>query len=829
MSNIAVYEKYFEQPLSLPADFVEMLNADTAKNEDTWFRALAFLQEQAAADAPKEALARLFDPLFKSGADHTVSAYFPDAEYAWFFKKMTDVLTRVGAVYPEAFLEKAMALVLARGGYKDPVAAEDAFQLAMAAGAEAAAPVYYYYQYVGLLPGGNKEAALEQLNILATAGNPWATVYQAYYQIWYGSGFEPTPELEQLKDHPDEKLRKNYYQVLQGYYGKTGDKEKRLEVLTEAVDRYQSAYCRYLRAELSLPDAKTGQERTALFSELEQAYNDGSMDAAISLGLNYLPEAPQSAQDYEKALFWLRQSWMYGNAYAGYRLAWLYLYNEFVQDIPAGLQLLKEAMEQGSVDAAIEWAEVHMEGKLTAPDKKRALETFNELHQKAVPYAAYRLGNFFEYGEPDLDITADLGKAFTYYKEAADQQLPVAQYHVGRFLKYGFDANEPDIAAAVPYFEKAAAGNNAQAYTELGLIEEVAEQPDYAKAFEHFDRAATLGYPYANYIKGLYLEYDYHQSGKKDPEEAFKCYTYAAGYQDVNATYELGRCYKFGIGTESDPDTAIAYLKQAAEAGNPKALTELALSYERAEGVAEDRDKAADYMERAAGLNYVYAQYATGRYYMHGYVQPDSAKGLEWLEKAAAVEYPYALLELGDYYMFDYDRVEQYDKAFDYYRRAKDQQVYSDGLGLCYEYGIGTETAPAAAFNEYTLAAEYGNSNAKYRLGRCYYDGFGTDKNLEAAFRWFGESAHEGNDHAKVYLGRQYLKGAGIPRQPEKAVSLFTEAAENESANAQYELANCYLMGEGVDEDEQKALHWFERAAENGHEGAKKLTGRRRK
>lgn len=786
MSDIAVYEKYFEDPLAVPADFVSNLNTTTIKNKDTWFRALALLEQRATAETAGAELDILFDLLFKSSADHTISIYFPDEVYAWFFEKMTGVLTNVGAVCPEALLEKAMALVLARRGYKNHEAAAQAFQQAMAAGVAAAGPVYYYYQYAGLLPGADKDAALEQLKALAAAGNPWAVVYEAYYQVWYSSGFEPGPALEQLLHHPDKKLQRHYYDILQGYYSKKGDREKQTELLKAAISKFDAAYPRYVLAEISWPDAQTAEEKTALLQELEKAY-------------------------------------------AAYRLAYLYLYNEWVADVPAGLQLLKEAKDAGNVDAAIEWAEVHIEGRFTETDKKVALETFEALHAKQVPYATCRLGNFYEYDDPDLNITADLTRAFQYYKEAAEQQLPIAQYNVGRFLKYGFDHNEPDVAASIPYFTKAAEANNAQACTELGLIAEAAEQPDYAQAFEHFNKAAELGYPYANYIKGLYLEYDYHRSGKQDPAAAVPCYEYAAGYNEMNATYELGRCYKFGIGTAQDPDKAIEYLKKAAEARNPKALTELALCYERAEGVAEDREKALEYMEQAATLHYVYAQYATGRYYLHGYVQADSVKGLEWLEKAAASEYPYALLELGDYYMFDYDRVEQYEKALDYYLRARDQQVYSDGLGLCYEYGIGTETAPVTAFNEYTLAAEYGNSNAKYRLGRCYYEGFGTDKNLEAAFRWFGESAHEGNDHAKVYLGRQYLKGEGIPRQPEKAVALFAEAAENESANAQYELANCYLMGEGVDEDEQKALYWFEQAAENGHEGAKKLTGRRRK
>ncbi|ANH82408.1 hypothetical protein A8C56_16815 [Niabella ginsenosidivorans] len=831
MNNIVIYEKYFNNSVQPDPGLLSQLNEKNIRVQENWFRGLALLEQlisEYREGAPKEQLTSLFDLLFYDGADHTASVYLDDEAYQWFFKKMTEILGRLAALCPEAGLELAIAYVLARREYRDLQKSEQWFRQAITAGVEAAAPVYCYYQYAGLLPGADKEKALVAIKELAEKDNPWGIIYYNYYLIWFSPEATLTEPFYALKEHPDKKIRKNYYHALQGYYGRKEEKEKQLEILKEGIEKYNSSYCRLVLTDVQWPDAGSDEEKEALLGAIKKAYDLGAIDGAVSLGLRYLPQQPQSAQDFDKAVCWLKQAWKYGNSYTAYRLAYLYLYNEWIKDIPAGLALMKAAKEAGSIDAAIEWAEMHLEGTVTPVNKETAYATFTELHQKEIPYATYRLGNFYEYGEPDMGIAADLTKALEHYKQAADKNLPVAQYNTGRFLKYGFDDTPADMPAALSYFTKAAAGNNAQAYVELGLYEESGGRQDYAKAFEYFSRAAAIGYPYANYLKGLYLEFDYHRSGQKDPAGAFACYEYAAGYNEINAVYELGRCYKFGVGTEQNYDKGFEYLKKAADAGYPKALAELALSYERAEGVAEDREKAVGYMEKAAQQNYVYAQYAVGRYYLHGYAQPDAEKGREWLEKAAEQEHPYALLELGDYYLFDYNRLEQYDKAIDYYKRAKEQQVFSDGLGLCYEYGIGTEASPATAFNEYTLAAEYGNTNAKYRLGKCYYDGYGTDKNLEASFRWFSESANEGNDNAKVALGRQYLKGEGVQQQPGKAVELFKNAANNELANAQFELANCYLMGEGVDEDEDQALYWFEKAAENGHEGAKKITGKRR-
>ena len=203
------------------------------------------------------------------------------------------------------------------------------------------------------------------------------------------------------------------------------------------------------------------------------------------------------------------------------------------------------------------------------------------------------------------------------------------------------------------------------------MYEDGTIEKNYQKSFDLFNQAASLNYPFAIHITGTYLENGYHNE-TPDPEAAFQLYLKGAEMNDISCTYETGRCYRFGTGTEENPDQALAYYRKAAEAGNAKAMVELGLCYEYEYGVEFDAQKAFDYMQQAADLGYYYGEYKLGYYYMHGLIEQDTKKGLEWLEKAADAGYPHAMLQIGDYYMYDYDGLDEAEKAFAYYQQAQE-------------------------------------------------------------------------------------------------------------------------------------------------------------
>ncbi|MDM1296854.1 sel1 repeat family protein [Sphingobacterium sp. N143] len=794
---------------------------------ERWFDVLAYFEVHISEpDAPQ-----LYDALFEKGTDFPANLYLDDEDYQFFVVKTRELLERFAPTNPEAWVELGLQHILCRRVAVDKTKASFYLNKGVEQGVAIARPLYLYYNHLGLLSDIERNTAKEMLEELAAAGDPWGIAYAAHLMVWTDKFEEVFDNIQVLKHADDPKLLRHYYEALQFYYSRKGDKAKQIEVLQEGIDKAESRYCRFIMNEIKRTEATTMEQLQLLIPAYQEIFEYGITDAAVQLALIQLQaigNEPKSAEDYKDVLFYLQKAFDYNNNYAGYRLACLYLYNESLQDRTTGMSLLAQLDERYDyAEAQVELAEIYLEGRLVSADEQQAFQRFTKLAEKGVHYAHLRLGNMLEFGyagtEPDYQA------AFVHFQAAAEGKLAQALYQLGRYIKYGIHGEQPDPAAALPYFEEAASYNNAAALTEMGLARETQNEPDYKQAFAYFSQAAELGYPYAYYLKGVYLQNDYHQSGSPQPQEAFIAFETGAGMYDLNSTYELARCYRSGSGTEINLDKMIEYYRQAADRNHVQALTDMGLCYEYGYGLSRDPVKAEEYIKKAVDLGFPYAQYVLGRYYLNGLVQQDTAAGLALLEQAAERHVGEALLLLGDYYFFDYDQLEEYDKGFGYYTQAQQLGYLSDGLGMCYEFGVGVEAQPTMAFSYYRQAVERGNQEAGYRLGRCYYFGIGTEVNKKEAYQNFLEVAHQGNSYACYFVGTQLLEGDGVEADLQEGADWITKAAEAEYAEAQFTLANCYLMGDGVEENEALALEWFERAADNGHEEAIKLTKKTRK
>ncbi|WP_293955997.1 MULTISPECIES: tetratricopeptide repeat protein [unclassified Sphingobacterium] len=805
------------------------LTVDLSKRitPDIWLDVLIYFEH----NLEQSSVAALYDALFEKGTDFAANVYLNDEDYTFFIDKIRAILERYATINPQAWVELGLQHVLCRRHAVEKEKASLYLNRGMEAGVKWARPLYLYYNYLGVLADIDRETAKAELETLALGGDLYATAYIAHIDVWTDKFEEVFDRIQVLRHAQEKKLLRHYYEVLQFYYARKDNKAKRLEILEEGIALTDSRYCRFVLNDIKRADATSSVELERLIPEYHELFEYGMMDAAVQIALiklQGLSNDNQVKEDFEQPLWYLQKAYDYNNIYAGYRLACLYLYNDTLQDIERGLSLLQLLDQRDDyVEAQVELAEILLEGRFLPRDEKSAFQKFSALAQKNIAYAKLRMGNMIESGYDGID--PDYKVAFAYYQDAAKDKLPQALYQVGRYLKYGIHGEEPDLAAAIPYFEEAAASNNVTALTEMGLASELKAEPDYKLAFDYFSRAADLGYPYAYYLKGIYLENDYHQTGAPQPAAAFAAFETGASMQDLNSIYELARCYRGGIGTEINLDRMIDLYQQAAERNHVQALTDLALCYEYGYGLSKDAFKAQEYIKKAADLGFPYAIYVMGRYYLTGLVKQDVPLGLQLLEEAAQKNVGEALLLLGDYFFFDYDQREEYDTGFDYYTRAEKLGYLTDGLGMCYEFGIGIEAQPAKAFEYYKQAAERGNQEAIYRLGRCLYFGIGTEIDKTAAYSQFIEVAQQGNIYACYFVGLQLLDGEGVPTDLHDGIEWLMKAADADHADAQYKLANCYLMGDGVEENETLALEWFERAADNGHEEAIRLTKKTRK
>ncbi len=217
--------------------------------------------------------------------------------------------------------------------------------------------------------------------------------------------------------------------------------------------------------------------------------------------------------------------------------------------------------------------------------------------------------------------------------------------------------------------------------------------------------------------------------------------------------------------------------------------------------------------------------YAEGRRY---YNSKDYNKAVEYFRKAKAVEYfrkaadlgyVYAQNSLGVCYANGKGVPQDYEKAVEWYRKAAAQgHAWSQNdLGDCYYDGKGVPQDYEKAVEWYTKAAAQGNAVAQNNLGNCYYYGRGVPQDYEKAVEWYRKAAEQGHAGAQKNLGDCYYNGEGVPQDYEKAVEWYTKAAGKGHAAAQFNLGNCYKNGQGVPQNYKKAVEWYRKAAEQGN------------
>ena len=640
----------------------------------------------------------------------------------------------------------------------------------------------------------------------------WGKHYRAFAEEFTGNK-EKALQIRQdlLAELPEgDRLRAHVYaamgDALDRGEGKIAEEaacyEKSLEIVPNlySLKNLATLYFRY---------PELGKPKELAFEIWEKAWHAGVWSAANFLGYNYQEEA---WLDLPKAIEWLEKGMLYCELYSAYELALIYLYNDDYKNVERGLMCLERCVEGDYIEGIEGLANVYFNGDLVEEDMSRAKQLLEKALELGSGNAAYRLGWMYERGF--LSEEPDYVKAMEYYEKAAELDNVDGYCRAALYLANGY-SGVTDAVKSREYYEKAAGMGSCFALVELSFLYENGNgvERSYEKAFELCEKAAQEGYPYAMFRVGLYLEKAV--LGEAKPEEAFAWYTKAAMADENEGIFALGRCYKQGIGTEEDWDKALEWFGKGAEKNESRCLTELGLAYENGNGVED----------------YGYAQFKMGDYYFFGCgpCLEDNKKAVEWYEKAVANEIPMAMLRMGDYYLYDYDSLNESEKAFAYFKKAAEYEWYNEGLGICYEMGIGVEDNETEAFKYYTLAADNGNVTSMYRTGLCYYNGVGVKQNYAEAYRWFTDAAGNENIGAAYYLGKMQMYGEGCTPDPEAAVQWLLKAAEKNNDKAQFELGNAYLTGNGVEENDDIAMEWFEKAAENGNEKALEITGRRRK
>lgn len=767
---------------------------ETLTEPKHWYEALALLEYAIDTDYDAEQTQDFFEWLFK-GFDCNASVDLDAEGYDWYWKKIHEVIDKQAVRSADALVEKALQYYSARRGYTDKQKTIDILREGWEKGSEDARTILGYYLFFGFCGPADKEQGLALMDAAETErGRGRVAIYKGFIAVYDNNIEEAEALLERLEAQSNDPFlirmaleQRAFIYDLQGKYTEAMDAYRKvLEMVPSGFAMLRMAFILYNK----LGDASDPQKALIY---LEEAFRYGRPDAIRTLFYCY-SESGEEWQDEEKGFYWLEQGYLYNDGYSTWQLAATYLFNDNRKDIKKGLALLDEAIEMEYTDAFITKAYLLYNGELVEENKIAGLQLLERGMELGSANAAYRLGLLFDSGETSEDNEPDYGRAIVYFEKAAELNEASACEYAGRYYLYGLGV-EKDLEKAKFYYEKGRSLGSPYCIVELALMYEdgTGVEEDAVKSFELLTESVAYNYPYGQYL--------------------------------------LGRCYRYGLGTDENPDKAVEYFQLAVDQEQTKAMAELAICYEYGDGVETNGPKALELMKRAAELEYTYAEYKTGCYYLYGMegVPVDYPEAFKWLSKAAESEYPYANLELGDYFLYDYEGKEEYERSYPYYVKAAAHDVINEGLGVCLEYGYGTEVNEGEAFKYYLKGAEDGYIRAMYYVAACYYYGTGVKENYPEAFRWFNDAANQGHNLATYYKGKMLMDGEGCTINIEEGISLLQQAAENDIANAQFDLANCYLTGKGVDENEDLAMEWFEKASDNGHEKALKITGRRRR
>jgi TPR repeat protein len=821
------YQKLLDEkrqnPATLSDDAVKLI--DNVSAPEKWFEAMAVCE--AALDTGKldENILNLRTEMFFYGKELHSGVNLTDEDYADWFVQVVDFNKKLAdAGVDEAWVEMSSLYDNARFPFKDLAKAEEYMLKGVSLENPLALCLHgYHLQYGAGFAKTDKEKGLELMQRAKEKGFERADVYLLLAK--FDSDIEPEVFEQQIKDYIAVAKPANQLWYLLGdvYREKFNDIDRAIAAYETGIELTDNPYCKYRKALAILNNAIEGDKDEALLM-MKEAFEWNMSYAADFLGQFYYYN-----EDYcnvDTAIAWYEKAVAYYNTQAMINVAMIYLYHPEHKDIAKGISYLDKAIENDNIKALSEKAYLLLEND----EVERNIPLGKELLEKAYAagdgYAAYRLGSGYQNAE--FSEERDYKTAFEYYTVGAERGHLFAIEMLGRYHRTGV-VGEPDAEKTIEYYRIAVERDSNFARVELALCYEdgFGVEQDDNEAFELLKLAGAENYIYADMKLGYY--YMNGIAGEVDLDKAFEHFSKAADAGNADSMYNLGRMYKYAIGRPENPELALDYFRKAAEEGDVDANIELAISYEHEYGGLEfDAAKAVEYMTYSAEKDHPYAQYKLGTYYYHGIIEEDMEKGLEYLRKAYDNGSPYAAAALGDHYL--YGRAgDDYGDAFPYYKKAEEKDYITEGLGLCYLYGIGVESSASEAFKYLSIAAGRDYTAAKYRLGLCYKYETGTTKNMTEAYKWLLEAAEEGNRGAKYEVGKLLLDGDGVAMDLEKGMEWLSQAAEDEDDDAQFELGNCYLVGRGVEENELQAMYWYQKAAENGNEQAKKIIGKRGK
>lgn len=245
--------------------------------------------------------------------------------------------------------------------------------------------------------------------------------------------------------------------------------------------------------------------------------------------------------------------------------------------------LFQAAAKHGHIESAYRTAYCFEEGLGTTRDSRKALDFLKFAASRNHPSAMYKLGLYSFYGRmglpTDVNTKQNGIKWLSRAAARANELTCAAPYELAKIYQNGFiDIIIPDEKYATELYIQAATLGHAPSSTLLGQIYETGNdtiQQDTSLSVHYYTQAALKGDPVA--MLGLCAWYliGAEPAFAKDENEAFQWALRAATAGFPKAQFTLGYFYERGKGCESNMDNAWKWYEKAAKNKDPRALAKM--------------------------------------------------------------------------------------------------------------------------------------------------------------------------------------------------------------------------------------------------------------
>ena len=223
-----------------------------------------------------------------------------------------------------------------------------------------------------------------------------------------------------------------------------------------------------------------------------------------------------------------------------------------------------------------------------------------------------------------------------------------------------------------------------------------------------------------------------------------------------------------------------------------------------------------------------YVQYRIGKMYCYGSgTEQNYQKAFEWFKRSAKQKNKFAQFSLANLYYYGSGVEKDLSQAFLWYQRSSSQgQPYAAySIAQMYRYGeyVTKDNDTAQRYYKQALSGflkiesdDMANDDLFYKLGQMFNLGLGTDSDVTKAIEYFRRSAEMNNKNGLFEYGKALLTGEHIPQDTDSAVKLLEKAVKLKNSNAKRFLALEYISGEHLEQDFEKGIALLTECADSG-------------